>query len=172
MIAGRRNAYIATLAILFALGGVAYYSNEQSKHFTVNPPAGDDDMSSLRSATPPPAPVPPPPPAAQPTPPPPLTAVMPDSEKVETYILEVDEFTSRPQEVTVTTSKKVNLLVKADKRYSGKDGLLFRSERFDEVLVKPGETGTLAFVTQADFEISVYKNGEDKKLYAIRVKVK
>jgi len=156
--------------VLMALGALAYYTNEQSKHLLVE--VNDtipDQKSSFEpenntNQTPPSA-------VITPTPTPIPSFNTSPQQKIQTYILEVSEFSAKPGIVEVLKDNKVNLVLRADSLY-GKKGLEFRSTYFEPVQIKARETKTIYFTAQENFEIEVYEIGETTLLYTIVITIK
>jgi hypothetical protein len=169
---------MSVAAILLALGAVAYYTSEQIGYFQLKPDttpldleairqqksgnaenSADAEASQLQSAQPSPQPV---------TPIPCCTV----AEKIESYIVTASEFKIDPPKFTVTKNRIVNLIIKADKTYSGPNGLEFASPIFEPVTIRRGEEKVIEFRAETSFTIDVYKKGFPDKLYAVPVTVK
>jgi hypothetical protein len=111
-------------------------------------------LKTQSDPVPAPTPAPLPPPAALtpvPVPQPPQTV----PEKSKTFIIELDQYTTKTQAVSVPKGYNVNLLIKVDRFRSG-EGLSFQAPGQPTVLVKPGETKTLSFQPETNFVLDVY----------------
>lgn len=158
----KKRAYLATLAILAALGGMAYYSNRQSKQFELDF-SGSDNTSIWRrpkNLAPSPqqidSPQPVPTPAPTPQPIPESDQAAPAKpEKSKSYIIEVDQYGTQTGKIEVPKGYKANLVIKTDTYRSGK-GLSFQAPGEFPVLIKPGETKTLSFTPEENFDLEVY----------------
>lgn len=152
----KKRAYLTTFAILMALGGVAYYANWQSKKFELK--LNEQDHSVLKKeVVPPPTPIP----AQAPSPvpaviPPPVTQT-PEAppEKSKTYIIELNQYTTKTDRISVPAGYKANLVIKNTEYRSGESLTLQAAEEIP-ILIQPGEIKTLSFKPETPFDIDVY----------------
>jgi hypothetical protein len=151
----KKRAYLATLAILAALGGMAYYANSQSKKFELNMEAQDGSLN-LKKPAPTPSPVPVPLPVPVPNTQAPVSQTPPSQpEKSKTFIIELDQYSTKTNQIKIPKGYTTNLVIKTDSYRSG-DGLSFHAPGEFPTLILPGQSKTLTYKPESTFDLEVY----------------